>query len=97
MIGKALKKPLRLERSIRAGIQAGVFILTAACTVTIAKLGWETFQGRTGTVGGEALILPMIILLIYAGWTARKEWTSLMAESEAKKSYECSESATYKG
>lgn len=97
MIGKTLKKPLRLERSIRAGIQAGVFILTTACTVTIAKLGWETFQSRTGTVGGEVLILPMIILLVYAGWTARKEWTSLMGESEAKKHYEYSESATYKG
>jgi len=97
MIGKTLKKPLRTERSIGAGIQAGVFILTTACTVTIAKLGWETFQSRTGTVGGEVLILPMIILLVYAGWTARKEWTSLMGESEAKKYYEYSESATYKG
>ncbi len=97
MIGKTLKKPLRLERSVRAGIQAGVFILTVACTVTIAKLGWETFQSRTGTVGGEVLVLPTIILLIYIGWTARKEWTSLIGESEAKKRYEYGDSATYKG
>ncbi len=70
------KKPLRLGRSARAGIKLGTFILTAACTVKIAKLGWDTFQNRIGSPGGEILIFPMMILLFYTGWTARKEWTT---------------------
>lgn len=73
-MNKRTKRPLHLRRSIRAGIRVAVFILTVSCTIEIAKLGWNTFQSRTGTPGGEVLILPLIILLFYAGWTARKEW-----------------------
>lgn len=74
MSSKITKRPLRLGRSAKAGIKLGIFILTAACTVKIAKLGWETFQNRLGTPGGELLIFPMMILLFYAGWTAKTEW-----------------------
>lgn len=71
---RQIKKPLRLRRSIKAGIKVAVFILTALATVEIVRIGWETFQSRAGAPGGEALILPLIVLLFYTGWTARKEW-----------------------
>jgi hypothetical protein len=74
-MNKRTKRPLRLRRSIRAGIRVAVFILTVSCTIEIAKLGWNTFQSRTGAPGGEVLILPLIVLLFYTGWTARKELT----------------------
>ena len=74
MNNRKYKKPLRLGRSIRAGIRLGILILTATCTVEIVRLGWKTLQGRVGAPGGELLIFPMIILLFYTGWTARKEW-----------------------
>jgi len=76
MNNQITKKPLRLGRSAKTGIKLGIFILTAACTVEIAKLGWKTFQSRIGAPGGELLIFPMMILLFYAGWTAKTEWTS---------------------
>ena len=74
MNNRIMKKPLRLGRSVRAGIRVGVLILTAMCTVEIAKLAWETYQSRAGAPGGEILVLPMMILLFYTGWTARGEW-----------------------
>lgn len=68
------KNPFRYRKSIRAGIKVAVFILTVLATVEIARIGWETFQSRAGAPGGEALILPLIVLLFYTGWSARKEW-----------------------
>ncbi|MBT9174227.1 MAG: hypothetical protein DDT21_02638 [Syntrophomonadaceae bacterium] len=58
-------------RNIKTGADIAVVLLTAVCVVTIAALGWETFQSRTGHPGGEILIIPMIILLFYAGWITR--------------------------
>ena len=49
------KKPLRLGRSVRAGIKLELHF-DRACTVKIAKLGWDTFQNRIGSPGGEILI-----------------------------------------
>ena len=76
MNNKIKKKPLRLRRSVEAGFKLGIFILTAICTVEIAKLGWNTFTSRIGAPGGELLIIPLIVLLFYTGWTARKEWAA---------------------
>lgn len=76
MNNRIKKKPLQLRRSIRAGIRIGVLVLTAMTTVEIARQAWETYQSRTGSPGGEILIFPMMILLFYTGWTARKEWTT---------------------
>lgn len=68
------RKRLRIGRSIRAGMRTGVLILTATATVKLATLGWKTIEARTGAPGGELLIFPLIGLLFYTGWTARKEW-----------------------
>ena len=86
---KANKKPLQLRRSIRAGLKVGIFILTAVCTVEIAKLGWKTFTSRSGAPGGELLIIPLTVLLFYTGWTARKEWTAF------KRAYKVAERREY--
>jgi len=74
MNNRIKKKPLRIRRSIKAGIRIGVLILAAMTIVEIAKLAWETYQSRTGAPGGEILVLPMMILLFYTGWSARGEW-----------------------
>lgn len=81
MNNRKYKKPLRPGRSIRAGIRFGIFILTATCTVQVARLGWKTLESRIGAPGGELLIFPMIILLFYTGWTARKEWIAFKIAS----------------
>lgn len=95
------KNPLHLGRSVRAGIKVGVFILTAICTVEIAKLGWITFQNRIGAPGGEILIIPMMILLFYSGWTASKEWAELKGDliTTERREYHgnSSSSPAYKG
>ena len=99
MNNRIKKKTLRLGRSIRAGIKIGVLILTAMSTVEIAKMAWETYQSRTGAPGGEILVLPMMILLFYTGWTARGEWIDLkrvFREAE-RREYHASDNPAYKG
>ena len=70
------RKRLKLNRSIRAGIRIGTVILTATATVKLAILGWRTLEARAGAPGGELLILPLIGLLFYTGWTARKDYVA---------------------
>lgn len=101
MNNRIKKKPLHLGRSVKAGIKVGVFILTAICTVEIARLGWITFQNRIGAPGGEILIIPMMILLFYTGWTARKEWAAFKRAYRGieRREYHASSSSSpaYKG
>ena len=99
MNNRIKKKPLHLGRSAKAGIKLGIFIITATCTVKIVKLGWKTFQSRTGAPGGEILIIPMMILLFYTGWTARGEWIEFKrAYREAeRREYHASSNPAYKG
>lgn len=99
MNNRIKKKPLRLGRSIKAGIRIGVLILTAMCTVEIARMAWETYQSRAGAPGGEILVLPMMILLFYTGWTARGEWIDFkraFREAE-RREYHASDNPAYKG
>ena len=101
MSNRINKRPLHLGRSVRAGIKVGVFILTAICTVEIARLSWITFQNRIGAPGGEVLIFPMMILLFYSGWTASKEWASFKkaCRGTERRDYHASSSSSpaYKG
>lgn len=93
------KRSLRLRGSARAGIRVGVLVLTAMTTVEIARQAWETYQSRTGAPGGEILVLPMMILLFYTGWTARGEWIDFkraFREAE-RREYHASNSPAYKG
>ena len=99
MNNRIKKKPLRLGRSIRAGIKIGVLILTAMSTVEIAKMAWDTYKSRTGAPGGEILVLPMMILLFYTGWTARGEWIEFKRAYREAERREChaSSNPAYKG
>lgn len=51
---------IKLWLTFAAGGMAGLML--AVC------MGIHT--GRPGTVGGEALIIPLMVLLIYVGWQA---------------------------
>ena len=99
MNNRIKKKPLQLRRSIKAGIRIGVLILTAMCTVEIARMAWETYQSRAGAPGGEILVLPMMILLFYTGWTARGEWIDFKRAFREAERREChaSNNPAYKG
>jgi hypothetical protein len=99
MNNRIKKKPLQLRRSVRTGIRIGVLVLTAMTTVEIARQAWETYQSRTGAPGGEILVLPMMILLFYTGWTARGEWIDFkraFREAE-RREYHASDNPAYKG
>ena len=56
---------------IRAGFRLGLLVLTAYLTYYLFMLAMEVAQYRLGT-GGEILILPLMALLVYTGWTARE-------------------------
>lgn len=67
------KTPLRLGRSAIMGLRIGALVAGIAAAVAIAVIGFETYQARTGSPGGEILILPAYALLFYAGWTAHRD------------------------
>ena len=67
------KTPLRLGRSVIIGLRIGVMLLAIAATVTLAVIGFQTYKARTGSLGGEILILPTYAILFYAGWTAHQD------------------------
>ena len=54
---KKVNKLLHLVFWFSAGFLAGTFI----------RLGFEIINGRPAAIGGEALILPLVILLIWFG------------------------------
>ena len=72
---KRRRNKLNLGRAVRGGIRTGILILTTIATVKIAAAGWARLETRLGNPGGELLIAPLFLLLFYAGWTARKEYT----------------------
>lgn len=67
------KAPLRLGRSAVIGLRIGAVIVGIMAAVTFAVIGFQTYQTRTGTIGGEILILPAFVLFFYVGWVARKD------------------------
>lgn len=58
-----LRKISKLVLGFSAGLLSGSFI----------RLGFEIIGGRPASVGGEALILPLIIILLYFGYSLGKE------------------------
>lgn len=62
------------KRAVWLGLQVAVLLLTVAAAVSIARLGWATWQTRAGVLGGETLILPLMGLLLYCGWAAKAAW-----------------------
>lgn len=60
---KKVNKLFLLVLGFAAGLLSGSFI----------RLGFEILQGRPTSVGGEALILPLIVLLLGFGFALGKE------------------------
>ena len=60
---KKVNKLLHLVLGFSAGVLAGAFI----------RLGFEIIDGRPAAIGGEALILPLVILLVGFGFALGKE------------------------
>lgn len=60
---KKVNKLLMLIIGFAAGMLSGSFI----------RLGFEVLEGRPTSVGGEALILPLIVLLFCFGYNVGKE------------------------
>ena len=60
---KKVSKLLHLILGFSAGLLAGAFI----------RLGFEIIDGRPAAIGGEALILPLGILLVGFGCALGKE------------------------
>lgn len=66
-VKKCLRKIGRAARLILvflSGVMSGLLLV----------YGMETWAQRDGLPGGEALILPLIILLIYLGWQLGAMW-----------------------
>jgi len=76
-------------------MRLGLLVFTAYLTVRLCKVGLETLESRTGAPGGEIFIFPLIILLVWTGWTARKEYTDLMKGAEDKHDFRRSDSIPY--
>lgn len=60
---KKVSKLLHLVLGFTTGLLAGAFI----------RLGFEIIHGRPAAIGGEALILPLVILLVCFGFALGKE------------------------
>lgn len=60
---KKVNKLLHLVLGFSAGLLAGAFI----------RLGFEIIDGHPAAIGGEALILPLVILLVGFGFALGKE------------------------
>lgn len=60
---KKVNKVLCLALGFGAGLLAGMFI----------RLSFEIINGRPVAIGGEALILPLIVLLVCFGFVLGKE------------------------
>lgn len=72
---KKVNKLLHLVLGFSAGLLAGAFI----------RLGFEIIDGRPAAIGGEALILPLVILLVGFGFALGKE---VRAQRNFSKVYE---------
>lgn len=64
---EAIKRRVKLERDIAAGINLGTLLLTAAALVKIGFMVFDMLQRRTGGVGGEILVFPALALMFYWG------------------------------
>ena len=65
------RKKIRLWVSYLAGLFSGLMLALAA----------RMYTGRPGVLGGEVLVLPLIVLLVYFGWQLGR----LAGEAEAER------------
>ena len=64
----------RCWRKIRQTVRLILVFLGGVMSGLLLVYGMETWAQRDGLPGGEALSLPLIILLIYLGWQLGAMW-----------------------
>lgn len=64
----------RCWRKIRQTVRLVLVFLSGVMSGLMLVYGMETWVQRDGLPGGEVLILPLIILLIYLGWQLGAAW-----------------------
>lgn len=64
---EAIKRRIKLEKGIAAGINWGVLILTGATLIKIGVMVFNTIDARVGGLGGEILVFPALLLMFLWG------------------------------
>lgn len=63
---KKISTLFKIALGFAGGLLSGAFV----------RLGFEILNGRPTSVGGEALILPLIVLLLCLGFSLGREFTA---------------------
>lgn len=64
---EAIKRRVKLERCIAAGINLGAMILTGGVLVKIGLMVFAVIDSRTGGLGGEVLVFPALAMMFLWG------------------------------
>ena len=64
---EAIKRRVKLERCIAAGINLGAMILTGSALVKIGFMVFTVIDSRTGGLGGEVLAFPALAMMFLWG------------------------------
>ena len=64
---EAIKRRVKLERCIAAGINLGAMILTGGALVKIGLMVFAVIDSRTGGLGGEVLVFPALAMMFLWG------------------------------
>ena len=62
---EAIKRRVKLERCIAAGINLGAMILTGGALVKIGLMVFAVIDSRTGGLGGEVLVFPALAMILW--------------------------------
>lgn len=84
-MAKRKRRNKALIATLGMGIRIGLIVLTGCFTFRILLSAYEILERRTGAVGGELCIIPLLALLFWAGWTAKREHDEIKEEVKNKK------------
>ena len=87
---EAIKRRVKLERCIAAGINLGAMILTGGALVKIGLMVFAVIDSRTGGLGGEVLVFPALAMMFLWGREIglRQKLLRTMEESIEQKAQE---------
>ena len=63
----AIKRRVKLEKCIAAGINLGAMILTGSTLVKIGFMVFAVIDSRNGGLGGEVLVFPALAMMFLWG------------------------------
>lgn len=64
---EAIKRRVKLERCIAAGINLGAMILTGSALAKIGFMVFAVIDSRAGGLGGEILVFPTLVMMFLWG------------------------------